>query len=262
MTPAGRFYHAVSTRPAPALRRHRRRLGHHPGALDRGDDSRRGSGSSRHPGLRQPDHAVDDVPRRDRGHQGPLSRPLQSSTCSPASRRTCGLLSGRLDPERVGRFLDALVPVETVDGWFLCGPFGMVEGARGAARARGSGALTSTRALPRRGRGRPGVGRGRPAAGGATPHGDRRARRARDDVRHGADGDSVLDAVLRNAPTRPMPARAGCAVPAGPSSSTARCGWTATSRWRTEEIEAGFVLACQSHPVTDEVDARLRPVAR
>jgi len=39
------------------------------------------------------------------------------------------LLSGRLDPDRLRRLLPALVPVDTVDQWFLCGPFAMVEGA-------------------------------------------------------------------------------------------------------------------------------------
>src|SRR4029079_2901369 len=40
------------------------------------------------------------------------------------------LFSGRLDRERLERILGALVPVDTVDEWYLCGPFGMVESAR------------------------------------------------------------------------------------------------------------------------------------
>ncbi len=42
------------------------------------------------------------------------------------------LLSGRLDRDRTGRILDALVPVHDVDLWFVCGPLGMVEDVRGA----------------------------------------------------------------------------------------------------------------------------------
>ncbi|MEP7194098.1 MAG: FAD-binding oxidoreductase [Actinomycetota bacterium] len=41
------------------------------------------------------------------------------------------LFSGRLDRERLERILAALVPVRTVDEWFLCGPSGLVGGARG-----------------------------------------------------------------------------------------------------------------------------------
>ena len=40
------------------------------------------------------------------------------------------LLSGRLDRERIQRILDALVPVEAVDQWYLCGPAALVETAR------------------------------------------------------------------------------------------------------------------------------------
>ena len=32
-------------------------------------------------------------------------------------------------------FLDTLVPVDTVDGWYLCGPLGMVEELRKVLRS-------------------------------------------------------------------------------------------------------------------------------
>jgi ring-1,2-phenylacetyl-CoA epoxidase subunit PaaE len=40
------------------------------------------------------------------------------------------LFSGRLDRDRLERILAALVPVQTVDEWYLCGPSGLVGGAR------------------------------------------------------------------------------------------------------------------------------------
>jgi ring-1,2-phenylacetyl-CoA epoxidase subunit PaaE len=40
------------------------------------------------------------------------------------------LLRGRLDRERIQRILGALVPVETVDQWYLCGPAALVQTAR------------------------------------------------------------------------------------------------------------------------------------
>ncbi len=44
------------------------------------------------------------------------------------------LFSGRLDEAKVRRLLATLIPVDTVDEWFLCGPFVMVEaGPRDAA---------------------------------------------------------------------------------------------------------------------------------
>src|SRR5690349_12770774 len=40
------------------------------------------------------------------------------------------LFSGRLDADRLGRILDGLLPPETVDEWFLCGPHEMVTDLR------------------------------------------------------------------------------------------------------------------------------------
>jgi ring-1,2-phenylacetyl-CoA epoxidase subunit PaaE len=40
------------------------------------------------------------------------------------------LFSGRIDAAKVRQLLGSLVPAETVDEWFLCGPFAMVEQAR------------------------------------------------------------------------------------------------------------------------------------
>ena len=47
------------------------------------------------------------------------------------------LFHGRLDPERLGRLLDLLVPVDGVDEWYLCGPMEMVTGAEALLRERG-----------------------------------------------------------------------------------------------------------------------------
>ena len=44
--------------------------------------------------------------------------------------REAELFSGRLDADRMRRILTALVPVADVDGFWLCGPFEMIESAR------------------------------------------------------------------------------------------------------------------------------------
>ena len=48
------------------------------------------------------------------------------------------LFSGRLDPPRLERIFDALLPVADVDEWFLCGPQGLVDGAQEVLGARGA----------------------------------------------------------------------------------------------------------------------------
>ena len=49
--------------------------------------------------------------------------------CSPASRRRWKLFSGRLDAAKLRALLPVTLAVETVDHWWLCGPFGMVTDA-------------------------------------------------------------------------------------------------------------------------------------
>ena len=48
--------------------------------------------------------------------------------------REAELFSGRLDADRMRRILTALVPVADVDGFWLCGPFPMIEAARDVLR--------------------------------------------------------------------------------------------------------------------------------
>jgi ring-1,2-phenylacetyl-CoA epoxidase subunit PaaE len=47
------------------------------------------------------------------------------------------LLNGRLDRERLERILADMLPTQTVDEWYLCGPAQLVEAARGLLADRG-----------------------------------------------------------------------------------------------------------------------------
>lgn len=51
--------------------------------------------------------------------------------------RESDVLSGRLDSARLGALIDALIPVGAVDHWWLCGPFQLVETARAVLLERG-----------------------------------------------------------------------------------------------------------------------------
>jgi ring-1,2-phenylacetyl-CoA epoxidase subunit PaaE len=47
------------------------------------------------------------------------------------------VLSGRLDEERLQLLLDSVVDTDTVDSWYLCGPYEMVHSARAVLQSRG-----------------------------------------------------------------------------------------------------------------------------
>jgi ring-1,2-phenylacetyl-CoA epoxidase subunit PaaE len=160
------------------------------------------------------------------------------------------LLEGRLDPERLGTLLDALLPVDSVDEWYLCGPFGMVSGARSLLRERGVDRTRIHREL---------------FHADAAPV----AAAAPDDVAEGAatvtilldgrrttfpvNGGTILEAALRARPDAPYACKGGVC-------GTCRCriveGEVAMDHayaLEEDEIEAGVVLACQSHPRSERI---------
>ena len=159
------------------------------------------------------------------------------------------LLSGRLDRERLERLLDTVLV--DVDEWYLCGPFGMVTGAQ---------QLLLDRGVPER------------SVHVELFHADAPPPRARESavstgtcavtvVLHGRsttvpvapDGPSVLDAVLAVRSDAPFACKGGVC-----GTCRARCVSGAVEMdvnyaLEPDELAAGIVLTCQSHPVTDEV---------
>lgn len=162
-----------------------------------------------------------------------------------------GLPSGRLDAERLAALLPALLPVAAVDGWYLCGPLGLVGAAEralrrlGVPRSRVHQEIFHVDEPPAPG----------PAAaavpGGATV-------RATLDGRAGSwrsqAGETVLETVLRNRPDAPFACKGGVC---GTCRSRLVSGEVRMDRnyaLEPEETGAGYVLACQSHPLTPEVE--------
>ncbi|PSJ28667.1 phenylacetic acid degradation protein [Streptosporangium nondiastaticum] len=164
-----------------------------------------------------------------------------------------GLPSGRLDEERLTRLLPALVPVEEIRGWFLCGPFGLVRGAERALRALGIGRdrihqeifhVEGSGAEARR-----------PAPAGAPA---RSTVTAKLDGRGGSwpvrEGETLLEAVLRNRPDAPYACKGGVCGTCRAFLVKGEVRMDRNFALEPEEIESGHVLACQSHPVTAEVE--------
>jgi ring-1,2-phenylacetyl-CoA epoxidase subunit PaaE len=161
------------------------------------------------------------------------------------------LLSGRLDAQRVGRLLDTVLPAATVDEWFLCGPYGMVVDAKTVLAEHGvPDSCVRTELfhveetpVPRR---RPRAEAGPGAEVTITLDG--RASTFTMDRE-----ERVLDAALRVRSELPYACKGGVC-------STCRAkvveGEVRMARnWALEpdELAAGYVLTCQSSPVTDRV---------
>jgi ring-1,2-phenylacetyl-CoA epoxidase subunit PaaE len=162
-----------------------------------------------------------------------------------------GLPSGRLDTDRLAALLPAMLPVEAVDGWYLCGPLGLVAAAERALRTLGVprkrvhqeifhvDEVPST-SLP-----------ARPLAGGATV---RATLHGRGGSWPSRGGESVLDTVLRSRSDAPYACRGGVCGTCRAKLVSGEVRMDRNFALEPEETEAGYVLACQSHPVTPEVE--------
>ncbi|MFE2876714.1 2Fe-2S iron-sulfur cluster-binding protein [Streptomyces roseus] len=174
---------------------------------------------------------------------------FQLVTVLSREEQEAGLPSGRLDEERLKALLPALLPVEEVTGWFLCGPYGLVMGAE---RALGALGVLRTRIHEE-------IFHVEDSAAPAPAAAPAHVRvTARLDGRSGTwpvqDGESLLDAVLRNRADAPYACKGGVCGTCRAFLVTGEVRMDRNFALESEETEAGFVLACQSHAVTGEVE--------
>ncbi|GEJ99483.1 2Fe-2S iron-sulfur cluster-binding protein [Streptomyces sp. 1-11] len=175
---------------------------------------------------------------------------LQLVTALSREEQQAGLPSGRLDRERLTGLLPALLPVQRVAGWFLCGPYGLVDGAERALRELGvDRSLIHQEIFHVDGGPAPSAAASAPAHSTVT---------ARLDGRGGTwpvqDGESLLDTVLRNRPDAPYACKGGVCGTCRAFLVTGEVRMDRNFALETEETEAGYVLACQSHPLTEKVE--------
>ncbi|WP_327116880.1 2Fe-2S iron-sulfur cluster-binding protein [Streptomyces sp. NBC_01341] len=178
---------------------------------------------------------------------------LQLVTALSREEQAAGLPSGRLDRERLTGLLPSLLSVPDVDGWFLCGPFGLIREAEGALRALGADRARIHQEIfhvADEGADRP------PTARTTTPAESRLT--ATLDGRSGRwpvqDGESLLDTVLRSRADAPYACKGGVCGTCRAFLVSGEVRMDRNYALEPEETGAGFVLACQSHPVTAEVE--------
>ncbi|MFI1195865.1 1,2-phenylacetyl-CoA epoxidase subunit PaaE [Micromonospora sp. NPDC020750] len=159
------------------------------------------------------------------------------------------LLSGRIDAGRLGWLLETIVPGDAIEEWFLCGPYGMVVDAKAVLAERGVPEsavhtelfhVAEAPAPPRRPADRPGAGA---------------------EVTIVLDGRSssftmgreerVLDAALRVRGELPYACKGGVCSTCRAKVVDGEVTMARNYALEPDEVAAGYVLTCQSSPVTD-----------
>lgn len=164
------------------------------------------------------------------------------------------LFSGRLDAAKLEQLLDTVVPPSNVDDWFLCGPFTLVEDAREVLLARGVELRRIHTELFH--------------VEGEAPRAavvlDEAALADASSVTVTLDGRSstlsvprsgtrILDAMLSVRGDAPYACKGGVCGTCRTKVTRGEVSMDRNFALEPDEVDNGFVLACQSHPVTDEV---------
>lgn len=172
-------------------------------------------------------------------------------------RQELDLLSGRIDREKFEEFLTSFVPEDEVDEWYLCGPFGMVESVREVLAERevdprhvhheifhvdDSGGIAPAPVVE--------VDESAPAEavvtvtlGGRTTTVPMPTRR-----------ETILDATLRERSDAPFSCTNGVCGTCRAKVVSGEVEMDRNYALEPDEVERGYRLMCQSHPVSDTVE--------
>ena len=174
---------------------------------------------------------------------------LQLLTVLSREEQESELLSGRIDADRLERLAaSGLLPVDEVDAWFVCGPFGMVNAARDTLLRLGAREvhveLFHADAPP------PRPERTGPPQGAATVTVLLHGRRSTVTV---DDGSTGLDAVLAVRPDAPYACKGGVCGTCRARVVEGSVAMDVNYALEPDELAAGVVLTCQARATTDVV---------
>lgn len=165
------------------------------------------------------------------------------------------LFNGRLDAARIEALTEKLVDVASVDEAFICGPAGLNEDAARVLKARGL-APEHVHVEHFLAPGAAGPAAARPPAAAADLPDRARVTIIRDGVRTEiavARGETVLEAGMRQGLELPYSCRAGVCATCRCFNRGGKVEMDANYSLEAWELEAGYVLACQSRPRSPEL---------
>ena len=161
------------------------------------------------------------------------------------------ILSGRLDETRLGELLDTVVDTPSIDSWYLCGPYEMVEAARAVLTARDVGEdrindeLFFAEPTPPS----PVVATTAEGLTEVTFTLDGRTATVPVDP----DGDPILAYALDERRDTPFSCRGGmcttCKAQVIDGEATMDLNFALTD----EDLAKGYILTCQAHPTTEKL---------
>lgn len=165
------------------------------------------------------------------------------------------MLSGRLDADKLTPLLTHVVPAAEADGVFLCGPGEMIETAGRVLSGLGVDPARIHREFFTPADGSP-AHAPKPAHADADIDHAASAELVIDGARVSvpvAAGETIVDAAIRAGVEAPFSCKGGMCCTCRAKVVTGEVDMAVNYSLEPWEVEAGFVLTCQSRPVTDKV---------
>jgi ring-1,2-phenylacetyl-CoA epoxidase subunit PaaE len=168
------------------------------------------------------------------------------------SREDTGLdlTTGRIDADRIRSLSRTLIDVDTTDGWYLCGPYAMVEAARSTLTALGvQDALIHTELFF-----------AGPPTAVAPPPPDEPGTvgltinlAGRSSSTRMRPTTSILDAALGVRPDLPFSCKGGMCASCKAHLVEGEVRMDKNWALVEDDLARGFILTCQAHPTTESV---------
>lgn len=173
-------------------------------------------------------------------------------------RRDTDILNGRIDNTKGAQLCQHLFDLNTVDHFFLCGPEAMVSEVSRGLRSFGIDESKIHYEL---------FGASAEDAAAAIERHHERARRfggqdfavrvkadgRETELRLSPDGENILDAALDAGVDLPFACKGGACATCKAKLVQGEVEMDVCHALEADEIEAGYVLTCQAHPLSDDV---------
>lgn len=161
------------------------------------------------------------------------------------------LYAGRIDDDKLERLFESVIDFGSVDGWYLCGPYEMVMTTRKVLESRGVNAESIHDELFFAGPADPSQIIAPETAAGAVALRIKLGGRTTE-TRMEPDM-SVLDAALRVRSELPFSCKGGMCASCKAHLVEGEVKMDKNYALVDSELEAGYILTCQAHPIGDAV---------
>jgi len=161
------------------------------------------------------------------------------------------IFEGRIDVAKLEELFSTVIDADSVDGWYLCGPSGVVEAARKTLAARGvDDAIVFDELFYAGDEVRTPIPADDPE--GSTVRFTLNGRTSTLVI--DPDGAPILDHALSARPDAPFSCRSAACASCRAQLIEGEVRMDRNWALSDDEVSAGHILTCQSHPVTDTVE--------